>query len=99
MRKREHTAAEAVAVLQGAEMVVWVRGEGGVVYEEGVRGGREGGGEEGGVEGGLPGAEVEGFESAVGEVAVEGGGDGADGVLEEGEAGEEGGGVEGGGAH
>ena len=33
------------------------------------------------------------------EVAVEGGGDGADGVLEEGEAGEEGGGVEGAGAH
>ena len=42
---------------------------------------------------------MQGFQAAVGEVAVERGGDGADGVLEEGEAGEEGGGVEGAGAH
>lgn len=35
----------------------------------------------------------------MGEEAVEGGGDGADGVLEKREAGVEGGGVKGGGAH
>ena len=86
-------------MLERAEVVVGVRGEGGVVYEEGVGGGGEGGGEEVGVEGGLAGAQVQGFETAVGEVAVEGGGDGAYGVLEEGEAIEEGGGVEGAGAH
>ena len=52
-----------------------------------------------GVVGGFAGAEVEGFETAVGEEAVEGRGDGADGVLEEGEAGVDGGGVEGWAAH
>ena len=36
-------------MLKGAEVVVRVRGEGGVVYEEGVGGGGEGGGEEVGV--------------------------------------------------
>ena len=43
-------------MLQGAEMVVGVGGEGGVVYEEGVGGGGEGGCEEVGVEGGGAGA-------------------------------------------
>ncbi len=86
-------------MLDAAEVVIGVRGEGGVVYEEGVRGVGEGGGEEVGVEGGLASAQVQGFEAAVREPAVEGGGDGADGVLKEGEAGEEGGRVEGAGAH
>ena len=86
-------------MLDFAEVMIGVRGERGVVYEEGVGGVGEGGGEKVGVEGGLAGAQVEGFEAAVGEIAVEGGGDGADGVLEEGEAGEERRGIEGAGAH
>lgn len=47
----------------------------------------EGMSDHGGVVGGFAGTEVEGLETAVGEPAVEGGGDGADGVLEEGETG------------
>ena len=78
---------------------LWVAGQAGIVYEEGMWGGGEGGGDEEGVVGGFARAEVERFEAAVGEPAVEGGGDGADGVLEEGEAGVYGGGVEGCGAH
>lgn len=40
-------------------------------------------GDGGGVDGGFASAEVEGLETAVGEPAIEGGGDGADGVLKE----------------
>lgn len=57
-----------------------------VVDGDDVRGSFEGGGDDGGVFGGFAGAQVEGFEASVGEPAVEGGGDGADGVLEEGQA-------------
>ena len=80
-------------------MVLRVGLEAGVVDGDDVRGGGEGAGEEGGVGGGLAGAQVQGFETAVGEEAVEGGGHGADGVLQEGEAGVQRRGVEGGDAH
>ena len=76
-----------------------VGGEAGVVDGEDVGMGGKGGGDEGGVMGGFTGAEVESLEAAVGEKAVEGGGDGADGVLEEGKAVADGGGVKGGGTH
>ena len=80
-------------------VVLGMGGKAGVVDCQDVRRGGEGAGEEGGVEGGLSGAQVQGFETAVGEEAVEGGGHGADGVLKEGEAVVECGGVEGGDAH
>ena len=48
-----------------------------------------------GVVGGFAGAEMEGFETTVGEEAVKGGGHGADGILEKGEAGVDGRGVKG----
>ena len=95
----QHAAAHGVAVLLLRDGVLRVRREAGVVYEEDVGGSGEGSGDGGGVLGGLAGAQVQGLHAAVGEPAVEGGGDGADGVLEEGEALVELWGVEGGGAH
>lgn len=79
----EHAAAHAVAVLLERDGVLRVRLEARVVYEQDVRGGFEGVGDGGGVLGGFAGAQVERLEAAVGEPGVEGGGDGADGVLEE----------------
>ena len=70
-----------------------VRGKTGVVHGDDVGGGIEGFGQELGGDGGLLGAEVEGLETAVGEPAVEGAGDGTDGVLEVGERVVDGGGV------
>lgn len=95
----QHAAAHAVAVLLLRDGVLGVRWETGVVDEEDVGGSREGVCNGGGVLGGLAGAEVQSLHAAVGEPAVESGGDGADGVLEEREALVELGGVEGGGAH
>ena len=58
----------------------------GVVDGDDVGRGGQGSGDFVGVGGGFTHAQVEGFEAAVGEEAVEGGRDGADGVLKEGEA-------------
>lgn len=95
----QHAAAHAVAVLLQGDCVLGVGGEAGVVDGDDVRGGIEGGGDGGGVVGGFAGAEVEGFEAAVSEPAVECRGHGADCVLQEGQTFVEGLGVEGGDAH
>jgi hypothetical protein len=70
-----------------------------IVHGYDVRGGFEGVADDGCVARGFAGAEMEGLEAAVGEPAVKGGGDGADGVLKECEAGFEVVGVEGCDAH
>lgn len=95
----EHATAHAVAVLLLRDGVLRVRREAWVVDGDDVRRGLEGVGDAGGVFGGLARAQVEGLEAAVGEPAVEGGGNGANGVLQEGEAVVEVLGVEGCGAH
>lgn len=97
--ERQHPAAQPVAVLLQRDFAVFVGGETRVVDGEDVRGGLQGLGDEEAVLGRFAGTEVQGFDAAVGEPAVEGGGDGADRVLEEGEAGVEVGGVEGGDTH
>lgn len=76
-----------------------VGGEARVVYGNDVGGGYKGRSDGGGVMGCFAGAEVQGFEAAVSEPAVEGGRDGANCVLEEREALVEGGGIEGRDAH
>lgn len=82
----EHTAAHGVTVLLDGDGALGVGVEAGVVDGNDVGRGLEGGGDGGSVAGGLAGAEVEGLEAAVGEPAVKGRGDGANGVLEEREA-------------
>ena len=95
----EHAAAHAVAVLLERDGALRVGVQAGVVDEEDVGGGLERGGDARGVLGGLAGAQVQRLKPAVREPAVEGRGDGADGVLQEGQLLEELGRVEGGGAH
>lgn len=97
--ERQHASAHSVAVLLDGNLALGVGVEAGVIDVEDVLVLDEGVGNEGGVGGGLAGTEVEGLQAAVGEPRVESGGDGADGVLEEGEAGVEGGRVEGGNTH
>jgi hypothetical protein len=95
----QHAAAEAVAVLLDCDFALLVRVRARVVDEQDVGVVLQGGADGGGVLGGLAGAQVEGLDAAVGEPAVEGRGDGADGVLQEGEALVDGVAVEGGDAH
>lgn len=95
----QHAAAHAGAVLAEGDGAVGVGVQAGVVDGEDGGVGLEGAGDGGGVGGGLAGAQVQRLEAPVGEPAVEGGGDGADGVLQEGEAGAEVVAVEGGDAH
>ena len=76
-----------------------VRGQAGVVDRNDVGGRGEGGGDDEGVVRRFTRAEVERFKAAVCEPAVEGGGDSANGVLEEGEPRVEARGVECRGAH
>ena len=95
----EHAAAHAVAVLLKRHGALRVGIQARVVDEEDVGRCLERGGDARGVLGGLAGAQVQCLKPTVGEPAVEGRGDGADGVLQEGQLLEELGGVEGGGAH
>lgn len=95
----EHTTAHTVAVLLERDLAVRVGVDTGVVDGDNVRGSLEGESHSGGIGGRLAGAQVQGLQTTVGEPAVEGGGDGADGVLEEGEALLEGVGVESGDTH
>ena len=78
---------------------VRVRRQAGVVDGDDVGRGDEGVRDGQPVVRGFARPQVERLEAAVREPAVEGGGHGADGVLEEGEARVQAGGVEGGGAH
>lgn len=95
----QHTTAHAVAVLLERDLAVRVGVDSGVVDGDNVGGGLEGESHGGGIGGRLTGAQVQGLQTTVGEPAVEGGGDGADGVLEEGETLLEGVGVESGDTH
>lgn len=82
----QHTTTHAVAVLLDGNGTVGVRVNAGVVDGDDIGGSLEGLGDGGGVGSGLARTQVEGLETTVGEPAVEGGGDGADSVLEEREA-------------
>jgi len=82
----QHAAAHAVPVLPQRDRAVRVRVQARVVDGDDVRRGLEGVRDERRVRGGLARTQVQGLEAAVGEPAVEGRGDGADGVLQEGEA-------------
>lgn len=95
----EHAAPHAVAMLSPGDGALRVRRQPRVVDGNDVRGGGQRGGHEGGVMRGFARAQVQRFEPPVREPAVEGGGNGADGVLEEGETRVEGRGVERCGAH
>lgn len=95
----EHAAAEAVAVLLESDLALLVRVRAGVVDEEDIGVGLQGGADGSGVLGSFAGAQVESLDTAVGEPAVEGRGDGANGVLQEAEALEESGRVEGSDTH
>lgn len=95
----QHTAAHAVAVLLDGNGTVGVRVNAGVVDGDDVGRSLEGLGDGGGVSGSLARTQVEGLETTVGEPAVEGGGDSADGVLEERKALLQAVGVEGGDTH
>lgn len=95
----EHTTAHTVAVLLDRDLAVWVRVDTGVIDGDYVRGSLEGERDSGGISSRLAGAQVQRLQAAVSEPAVEGGGDGADRVLQEREALLDGVGVEGGGAH
>lgn len=95
----EHATAHSVAVLLEGDLAVWVGVDAGVVDSLDVRGGLEGTGNQGCVCGGLSGTEMEGLETAVGQPAVKGRGDGTNGVLEEGQSGLDLVGVESGNTH
>lgn len=95
----QHAAAHAITVLLLSDVAVGVRLKAGVVDSDDVGRGLEGVGNGGGIGGGLARAQVEGLEAAVGEPRVKGGGDSADGVLQEAEAVLELVAVEGGDAH
>lgn len=97
--EREHTTAHAVAVLLQRDGALSVRVQAGVVDADDVGRGLERSGNAGCVLGGLAGAQVQGLETTVGEPAVEGAGDGANGVLQERQTFVQLGGVEGGRAH
>ena len=95
----QHATAHTIAVLLLSDGPVRVGVEARVVHGDNVGARLEGRSDGGGVLSGLASAEVQGLEAAVGEPRVEGGGHGADGVLEEAEAILEGLGVEGGDTH
>src|SRR5690348_1309844 len=81
----EHASTHAVAVLLYRDFPVRVGFDARVVDGLDVRGGFESSSDSGCVLGGFAGTEVEGLQTTVGQPAIEGGGDSADGVLEEGE--------------
>lgn len=81
----EHTTVGVLAVLLESNLALRVGVKTWVVDEGDEGGGLESSGDLGGVLRGLAGTEMEGLETTVGEPRVEGGWDGADGVLEESE--------------
>jgi hypothetical protein len=93
--EREHAATHTVAVLLDRNSALGMRVEARVVHRDDIRRSFECICDAGSVLCGFTGAQVQRLEAAVGEPAVEGRGDGADGVLQKGEAVEEFGGVEG----
>lgn len=95
----EHTTAHTIAVLLDRDLAVWVRVDTGVIDGDYMRGSLEGERDSGGISGRLASAQVQRLQAAVSEPAVEGGGDGADSILQEREALLEAVGVEGGDAH
>lgn len=95
----QHATTHTVAVLLESNGAVGVRLKAGVVDRDDKRGSLESVGNGGRVGGGLTSTEMEGLGSTVGEPRIKGGGNGADGVLEEGEAGIELVAVEGGNTH
>ena len=95
----QHAAAETVAVLLEGDLALLVGVGAGVVDEENVGVALKGLADGGCVLGGLAGAEVQGLDTTVGEPAVEGRRNGANGVLEEGETLKESLRVEGGDTH
>lgn len=95
----EHTTTHSIAVLLDRDLAVRVGVNARVVDGDDVRGSLEGERDGGGISSRLAGAKVQRLQAAVSEPAVEGGGDGADSVLEEREALLEGVGAEGGNAH
>lgn len=82
----EHTTAHAITVLLDGNGTLGVRVDSGVVNGDNVGRSFESLGDDGGILGSLACAQVQGLETTVSEPAVEGRGDGSDGVLEEGQA-------------
>jgi hypothetical protein len=82
----EHTTAKSVAVLLLGDMSVGMRVKAGVVDSNDQRRSLKSSGNSIGVAAGLTGSQVQGLETTVGEPGVEGGGDSANGVLEEAQA-------------
>lgn len=95
----KHTTTHAITVLLDGNGTLGVRVDSGVVDGDNVGGSFESLGDDGGVLGGLACAQVQGLETAVSEPAVEGGGDGSNGVLEEGQTLLQGFGAKGGNTH
>lgn len=79
----QHTTTHTVAVLLEGNLAVGVGVNTRVVDGDNMRRSLEGESHSGGIGGSLAGTQVEGLQTTVSEPAVEGGGDGADGILEE----------------
>jgi hypothetical protein len=79
----QHTTTHTIAVLLEGNLAVGVGVDTGVVDGDNVRRSLKGESHGGGIGGSLASAQVQGLQTTVSEPAVEGGGDGADGILEE----------------